>query len=544
MSTNKSLKSRRRFENKNEKELIYEELFPPYESLYKYHIYFINALTSEEELKNVCDIINGKTDFIFDTESDIHSKTPALIQVLIVQEDPKPLLVLLIETTHLPDISSLRFREIQKLFQYLFRTGTNLYSWGPLTDELTRFQIYQLFSLPDPARIFNVQRIFTKWFNEYINKTSNDNNNNSNTTTNDDSVIINAPEIDPQLFLPPIMMNDLKVRNNELWSLQDAIAYIFYKYLSKRETLRSWSIGLDKRLPSRNKNYSLNYRKRLIQYASYDCLSLLEIILFMYENYLFDHPVNNLHIQSLGEYFSYVTTDFTSFSSSSAKNHHMYEKLFDDDSDDSMTVHDLDERHQFSSEDQINEQYLDITSHSPEHQTIEPFSNFDQHYQELESNYDINENQQVLQQHYDIYPQQQEIDFYVPHDQYLTTDQHHSQQTNYHHEIEINYHVQDNNLNVISNSSGKTKTKSTSKRSKAARERRNIKTNRRHRRNRYKFEIIRPLNTTIANVKKILHSYAVPYLNVNPVQSTLYIDLKSKDFQDYFEQLLPMDIFL
>ncbi|CAF1338141.1 unnamed protein product, partial [Rotaria sordida] len=81
------------------------------------------------------------------------------------------------------------------------------------------------------------------------------------------------------------------------------------------------------------------------------------------------------------------------------------------------------------------------------------------------------------------------------------------------------------------------------KRSTAARKRRNIKSSHRHRRNRYKFEIIRPVNTTITNVKKILRSYAVPYLNVNIVQSTLYIDLKSKDFQGYFERLLPMDLF-
>ncbi|CAF1046752.1 unnamed protein product [Rotaria sordida] len=254
-----------RINKKNEQKHRYEQLFSLYHPRKPYVISFINSLASEEELKNLCDIIKCATDFIFDTESDIHSHIPALIQVLIVQEDQKPLLVLLIETTHLPDILSLRFREIQKLFQYLFRTGTNLYSWGSLENELTRFQIYQLFSVPVPARIFNVQYIFTKWFNEYINKKSNDNN--SNTTDNDDSVIINAPEIDSELFLPPIMMNHLKVINNELWSLQDAIAYIFYKHLLKRETLRSWSIGLDKRLLSRNKNYSLNYRKRLIQYA-------------------------------------------------------------------------------------------------------------------------------------------------------------------------------------------------------------------------------------------------------------------------------------
>ncbi|CAF4972867.1 unnamed protein product [Rotaria sp. Silwood1] len=513
-----------RINKKDEKECRYEQLFSPYHPSKSYVLYFINSLTTEAELKMLCNVIKGATDFIFDTESDIRSYTPALIQVLIVQEDPEPSLVLLIETTHLPDISSNRFREIQNLFYHLFRIGTNLYSWGPLVDELERFQIYQLFSISIPSNVFNVQRIFTGWFNEHINMKPDDNN---NTTDYDDSIVINAPQFDPELFLPPTMMNHLKIINNQLWSLQDAIAYIFYQYLSKRETLRSWAIGLDKRLPSRDKNYSLNYRKRLIKYASYDCLSLMEIILFMYENYLSNHPVNDLHIQSLGEYFSYLNTKFIT-SSSLVKTRQVYEILIDDESEDSMTVHDLNERHPISFE----------------HQT----------------SYDVNPNQQTLEQDFDIYQQQQEIEFYVPHDQHLTTDQyvndhesysepnspqelnHYHQQNDYYQAVEIDHHVQENNLIVISNSLRKPKSKR--KRSRVAQQRRNHQSNIRRRRHRYKFEVIRPLNTTITHVKQILHSYAVPYINVNPVQSTLYIDLRSKDLQDYFEQLLPMDLFL
>ncbi len=78
------------------------------------------------------------------------------------------------------------------------------------------------------------------------------------------------------------------------------------------------------------------------------------------------------------------------------KTHQNLEVLFDEESDDSMTVHELDERHQISSEAQTTEQLYDI----------------DQHYQELESAYDVNQNQQVIEQPYDIYQRQQEIDFY------------------------------------------------------------------------------------------------------------------------------------
>ncbi|CAF4669533.1 unnamed protein product, partial [Rotaria sp. Silwood2] len=265
---------------KDEKECRYEQLLPPYYPCKSHVIHFINSATTEEELKILCNVIQCTTDFIFDTESDIHSHTPAHIQILLVQQHSEYFLILLIETTHLPDISSSRFREIQNLFYHLFRSGTNLYSWGSFKDELTQFEIYQLYSLSIPSRIFDIQRLFTRWFDEYIHIKSDDKNN--NTINYDDSIFIHAPALDPELFLPPAMMNHLKVMNNKLWSLQDAIAYLFYKYLSKRDTLRSWPIGLDKRLSSRNKNYSFNYRRRLIQYASYDCLSLMEIILFIH----------------------------------------------------------------------------------------------------------------------------------------------------------------------------------------------------------------------------------------------------------------------
>ena len=82
------------------------------------------------------------------------------------------------------------------------------------------------------------------------------------------------------------------------------------------------------------------------------------------------------------------------------------------------------------------------------------------------------------------------------------------------------------------------------KRSAAAQKRRNQKSSLRHRKNRYHFEIIRPVDTNIATIKQILRRRAVPYLNVNIVRSTPYIDLQSQAFQDYYEQLLPMDLFL
>ena len=557
---------------KDEKERRYEQCLPPYYPCNSYVIHFINSLTTEEELKILCNVIKSTTDIIFDTESDIHSHVPSLIQIVLVQEHSS---ILLVETAHLPNTSSSRFRQIQDLFFHLFRTETNLYSWGSLKDELARFQIYQLFSLPIPSRMFDVQRIFTRWFNEYIHVKYDDKN---NTIDYNDSIVIHAPTLDPGLFLPPEMMNCLKLKNNQLWSLQDAIAYLFYKYLSKRDTLRSWSIGLDKRLSSRNKNYSLNYRKRLIQYASYDCLSVMEIILFMYENYLSDLHDKDLHIQSLGEYFFYLTTKFAPSTSSFrlVNNSQLYEMLFDDESDESMTGHELYDRHQISSEAQTDEPYLNISLHpvelepseqtdpiqqeidydisidqylttepqsnnfeyyieinSPEAQTDEQYSNISLHLVEPEPSEQIDPIQQEE-------PQSNNYEYYIEINASEESNCYH--QMNHHQEFEMNYHVPTNNVDVIPGYSKETKLKQV--KSEAAIKRRNQNSSIRHRRNRYNFFIMRQVNTNITNVKRILRSYAVPYININIVKSKLYIGVISHDFMDYFNQLLPMDLFI
>ena len=66
----------------------------------------------------------------------------------------------------------------------------------------------------------------------------------------------------------------------ETWSSQDAVAYTFPKYLSKRETLRKWSVGPDTRLNTRDRSFALNHCRRLIKYACLDCLSSTDSVYY------------------------------------------------------------------------------------------------------------------------------------------------------------------------------------------------------------------------------------------------------------------------
>jgi hypothetical protein len=296
-----------------------------------------------------------------------------------------------------------------------------------------------------------------------------------------------------ELILPASEINHTKMSNNQLWSLQDSLVYTLYKYLSKRDTCRSWSIGLDIRLPSRNKNYSSNYRQRLIKYASHDCLSLMELIRFMYEQYL-NHPSRNEdYVQTLGEYFLSLNQKFTSsIPSSSGKNQQQqYDSSFNDsndDSDDMLTVHELDERQpsslnrsfiqQPTTSDLSTSQHLkllDQQSNSQPQVIISPVA--------------------VVNQHPHIPPTQRKI-------------------------------------------------KRKPRRSAESQKRRNQKTSKRHQRNRYRFEIQRSTNMDVTTVKDILDEYNIQYKNVNPVRSVIFIGVHSQQHQQLYDQLLPVDIFL
>ncbi|CAF4142432.1 unnamed protein product [Rotaria sordida] len=480
-STSKGNKNRQI--NKQEKENLYQSLFPPYVHLHQHSIFFINNLTTLDQINHLIKFASTTTHFIFDTESDKYTNAPALIQIYFMNDVNVESPMLLIEIKFIESLSSAHRQQLQQLFTNIFRYDSHIYTWGPLLSELFPFLEYGLFTYPILSHIHNAQVRFSFWFNNWLNTATL----NSNDSSDDppDSIILHAPLVDPSLFIPAQLMNNKKLLLNELWSLQDAIAYVFNQYLSKQYTLRKWSIGLDVRLPNRDPQFSSSYRRKLVKYAIYDCLSMAQVLLFISNSNISSNTtcIKYVNDPPLGEY-----------------------KLIPDISNPPslFQVHSIHDLSIIISNDDNEILNPDEVNNNDDNEIINEVNNDVEIIDDIESNNDIE----------------------------IISDDDNGDLVMTGHEIN-DRHQTFHNI--------KSKFK---KRSTAARKRRNIKSSHRHRRNRYKFEIIRPLNTTIANVKKILHSYAVPYLNVNPVQSTLYIDLKSKDFQDYFEQLLPMDIFL
>ena len=492
-----------------EKERLYEQTLLAYVPSKPYTLHFINSSTPEKELIYLCSIIKAETHFVLDTEADIHGYIPAIIQLLVMSTSSRPSVMLLIETCFLPSSSSQCFDIIKDLFRNLFRDGTYLYSWGSLKPELQKFERYQLFSLSILSNLIDVQALFTKWFDSFSmeNMSTVDPTNNA-----DDSLIINAPQ-SMELFLSASEINHIKITNNQLWSLQDSIAYTLHKYLSKRDTCRSWAIGLNTRLSSRNKDYSYNYRQRLIKYASYDCLSLMDLIWFIYEQYLNYSSRNESYVQTLGEYFSFLKQKFASPISSSEKNQQQwYDALStdaDDDSDDMLIVHELNERQP----SHFNRPFIQQTT-ATDPLSIEHVKENDFVSTQQPTAFDLSTSQPVI-----LFEQQSNL---KPQDIVSS-------------EIAIN---QRPNIPIAQR-----KTTRKPRRSIEARKRRNQKTSSRHRRNRYRFQLQRPTNRNVTTVKNILHKFNIKYTNINLVQSVTFIGVKTQQQQQFYDQLLPIDIF-
>ncbi|CAF3410149.1 unnamed protein product [Rotaria socialis] len=301
MTTRNPSQTTSKLQAKNKKESIYAALFSPYQSPYKYQIYFINQSTSSQDLDYLIDIVQTSTDFIIDTESAFKSNIPALIQIYFLQSTRIQSPLLLVEIQHLPHYSTALFSQLKKLFYCIFNVKSHFYSWGPLTNELRSFSSCLLFTFPLYVITHDLQSQFKTWFNTWI--TSYDSTSINESITTDDVVIINAPTYDPHLLLPTSLMNKKKFNSHESWSLQHAVLYTFGLHLSKRETLRQWDIGLDINLPTCDHSFSINYRQKLINYACLDCVSVAHINLFMHQSEL---PLDLTFVKEqiiTGEYF-------------------------------------------------------------------------------------------------------------------------------------------------------------------------------------------------------------------------------------------------
>jgi hypothetical protein len=187
-------------------------------------------------LHHLIELAKQTKSFSVDTESDIFTNRPALIQVEFIHHAGST--IVLIEAGHLPaNQQSLCFWLIRSLLKFILPPSNVIYSWGNATKELFRFLPCGLFSGETICELnaVNIQKNFKLWYDR-----------------------------------PCQSHSDGRL----LWGLQAAIADTFVEFLDKKHTLNVWSRGLYH--PRRLHRYNSKVQS-MINYAANDCLAVTKL---------------------------------------------------------------------------------------------------------------------------------------------------------------------------------------------------------------------------------------------------------------------------
>ena len=100
-------------------------VLPAFTPLTDCQIYLINQTTSPLLLPDLIQLARQTTQFIIDTEHDYWTHEPAVIQIQFLHTSS---VVLLIETCHLPNRSSVLFWLIRSLLKIVFQPANVLFA--------------------------------------------------------------------------------------------------------------------------------------------------------------------------------------------------------------------------------------------------------------------------------------------------------------------------------------------------------------------------------------------------------------------------------
>jgi hypothetical protein len=210
-------------------------MLPKFKPLNQYEVHIINRWTDTHLLHDIIHIAQNTTHFTVDTDSDMWTNKPALIQIELIRDVTS--IVILVEVCHLPSHrQSLMFWLIRSLLKFILQPNKVIYAWGDGMDELLQFVDSGLFTSEqlEQLHMIHVQDEFKQWHQEQYGNTA---------------------------------------RVGDKWGLKAAISDQFNELLDKRETLNRWSRGLDR--SSTDRDY--DKIQRMIHYAANDCLAVTKL---------------------------------------------------------------------------------------------------------------------------------------------------------------------------------------------------------------------------------------------------------------------------
>lgn len=459
-----------------------------------YSLFFINRTTDIFIIDNLIDQAKITNHYSIDTENDPITQRPATIQAEFIQHHTSSTIII-IEANHLPETNSPLFKKIQNLCSNIFTKNNRIYSWGPAKDELKKFVPFNLF--------------------------------------------INDILIDEQ---------DLQFQHDSYikYGLQNMIIDEFGQFLPKTYTLAEWACGLDLSLRQHipegvsgsefiyQVNEETKYRQEAIKYAVNDVFAVTKLA-FIKDEQLFSTPPPT------------AEQDETNYEESIDLQQEpvvelqlLSDEIIIDVGDEKLEeeINEQDQLHynaQIGMEnklffsDNILENYGNIQNNEPDY-----YESMEVHVLDGQSTLNINPDDGILPEIMKLHFNNELIN--------ISDDESLPEYMKLHLPIR---EQQDEPKKVHVEFQGRFYNVLDPEEAKLLKKLRNRVTNRQHRANRYNYEVIRRCyyKFSITEIKRILKSMNIIYININMNRRKLYIGLKNQAIVDEVERQLHDRIF-
>ena len=240
-----------------------------------YEVIFVNDNTSTNTMNKLLNHVYTCKQYTIDTESERTNNQLSLIQINSIPIEP-PSFVILFELKHLPHRNSQKYENIHQLFQLIFRSGNEIYSWGKMEVELEPAK--HLYSWPIPATLIDIQPHFPEWYNWARTQGGVQSLSHRSDVNNDNDIIQQHHQA---LSCSCHPSSPYKI--NELWSLQNAFKYGCKLFIDKSCTLSHWSASLT----SSHSSLSRKEQIKMVHYATHDVMAVTYLIRPITEKWTF-----------------------------------------------------------------------------------------------------------------------------------------------------------------------------------------------------------------------------------------------------------------
>ena len=165
------------------KSLWQQGLLKSFQQPSNYLIHYIHGKTNIFIVDELIDAAKTSRHYSMDTENDANTHKPATLQVEFIRHD-LPSTIIIIEMNYLPPTNSPLFEKIQQLCSIIFTSNNTIYSWGPPGKELAELNRFNLFDkeiqiIPinvqdeyDPTNKCGLQSVIESTFKQYLDKTA------------------------------------------------------------------------------------------------------------------------------------------------------------------------------------------------------------------------------------------------------------------------------------------------------------------------------------------------------------------------------------